>query len=153
MARRPRASMHDGGYYVSADLSLEIRRAVVAHLRGSTALTALVPAVRIYGEFNTDQATGAWPFIRMGYAQSEAFEATCWDGTESDFTVHCFAHGPYTDDVLTIAKRVVAAMEDFAPGNVDGAWAQYQRTVCLPEENAQDWHVVVTFQIVAVEIA
>lgn len=136
------------------DLSLEIRQAVVAHLRASAGVTALVPAARIYGERAASaQGEPQWPFIRMGYANSDMFEATGWDGVETQFTVHVFADGPHTDAVQTIAKRVVTAMENFAPGNMGGASADWVRTVTVPDDIPEKLHAIVTFRIFGYSIA
>lgn len=132
------------------DLSLEIRRAIVAHLRADATVTALVPADRIYGEWPT-VTDPEWPFIRMGYADAEAFEASGWSGSESGFTVHVFADGPGTDAVQTVAKRVQRSMEGFEPLSV-ASWAEWRRTNVMPDVVAGKLHAVLMFDVVAVEL-
>ena len=134
------------------DLSLPVRKAIVAHLRAATGVTNLVPSARIFPEFRHDQADGTWPFIRMGHADATPFEATGWNGSEQDFDVHVFARGPGTDDVLTISAAVIEAMKSFAPGSIDGAWADWLRTIVLPDEKPEELHARVTFHVVAYEI-
>ncbi len=131
------------------DLSLPLRQAIVAHLRGDASVTALVPANRIFGEWATGEP--AWPFIRMGYPDADAFEATGWSGSEHDFQVHVFAEGPGTDAILTIARRIQASMENFAPASMDGAWADFRRQVTIPDVVAGRLHAILTWQIYAVE--
>lgn len=131
------------------DLSLEIRRAIVAHLRADATVTALVPAARIYGEF---AVSDVFPFIRMGYPATAQFEATGWDGSEADFAIHVFADGPGTDAVLTIAKRVVASMTNFAPASIDGAFADWLRTDVVPDVVPEKLHAIVVFRVVAYEL-
>lgn len=133
------------------DLSLEIRRAIVAHLRADATVTALVPAERIYGEWPavTDPD---WPFIRMGYASAEAFEATGWSGSESDFRIHVFANGPGTDAAMTIGKRVQRSMEGFDPLSMDGCWSEWVRTNYMPDVVAGKIHGALDFSVVGVEV-
>lgn len=132
------------------DLSLEIRRAIVAHLKADATVTALVPANRIYGEF---AASDQFPFIRMGYSATAQYEAQGWDGSEGDFAIHIFAGGPGTDAILTIAKRVVASMTAFAPASIEGAYADWLRTDVVPDEVPQKLHAIVVFAVRAYEIA
>lgn len=133
------------------DLSLEIRRAIVAHLRADATVTAIVPAERIYGEWPT-VTDPEWPFIRMGYADAEAFEASGWSGSESGFTIHVFADGPGTDAVQTIAKRVQRSMENYAPMSLDGSWSEWRRTNVMPDVVAGKLHAVLMFDVTAVEL-
>lgn len=130
------------------DLSLELRRAVVAHLRADAALIALVPAAKIFGEFATSED---YPFIRMGYAIVTGYEASCWDGSESDFTIHAFAQGPGTAAVQTITKRIVAAMEGFTPATVGMPDHEWVDTIVLPDVVPEVLHAVVRYRIVAIE--
>lgn len=132
------------------DLSLEIRRAIVAHLRADAAVTALVPADRIYGEWPT-VTDPDWPFIRMGYADASAFEATGWSGSGIAFVIDVFADGPGTDAIQTIAKRVQRSMEAFEPLSV-ASWSEWRRTNVMPDVVAGRLHAVMAFDIVAVDV-
>ena len=132
------------------DLSLDLRRAIVAHLRGTAALTALVPAAKIYGEFATSDE---FPFIRMGYAIVTGYEASCWDGSESDFTIDAFAAGPGTAAISEIAKRIVAAMETFNPATVGMPEYSWEGTQVIPDVIPENLHAVIRFRIVAVQEA
>lgn len=134
------------------DLSLDIRQAIVAHLRMDADLTALVPVSRIYSEFATFEPADIPPtFIRMGYSDMSAFEATGWSGSEGTFTIHAFANGPGTDAISTIAKRVQRRMETFNPQNVDGGWSEWRRTIVIPDDSPHRLHAVITFDVSAVE--
>jgi hypothetical protein len=132
------------------DLSLEIRRAIVAHLRADASVTALVPAERIYGEWPT-VTDPDWPFIRMGYSDAAAFEASGWSGSESGFTIHVFAEGPGTDAVQTIAKRVQRSMEAFEPLSV-ASWSEWRRTNVMPDVVAGKLHAVLMFDVTAIDV-
>jgi len=136
---------------LSKDWSLEVRRAFVANLRGAAGVTALVSAGYIFGEFVVADIPADQPFIRMGYSAGDQFEATGWDGSEHDFTVHVFAPGPSTDAVLTIANAVIAAAENMTVGGIDGFSADWVRTITLPDEVAERLHAVVTFSVTAFE--
>ena len=127
------------------DLSLETRQAVVAHLRAYAPLIALVPANRVYGEFAGLEPE--FPFIRMGYAIVSAYEATCWDGSESDFIIHAFATGPGTDGLSHIAKRIVDGMAIFEPaayGMPDNQWISTQ---IMPDDVQGVLHAVIRFRL------
>lgn len=130
------------------DLSLELRRAVVAHLRADAALIALVPAAKIFGEFATTEDR---PFIRMGDPIVTGWEASCWDGSESDFTIHAFAEGPGRAAIQTIGKRIVAAMEGFTPATVGMPDHEWVSTDYLPDVVPEVIHAIVRYRIVAVE--
>lgn len=138
-----------------ADFSLDIRRAIVAHLRADATVTALVPSSRIYGEF-VATPTGqqpTFPFIRLGYSQSSPFEATCWDGSDNTVTVHVFAQGPGTDSVETIASRVIQSVQDMEPASIEGWMCEWTNKVVVPDEVPEHLHGVLTFAITAFEVA
>lgn len=105
------------------DYSLEVRKAVVAHLVADEGVTALVSAEKIWGE--EIKGAPSWPFIKLGFIITTPFEATDWDGSAHRVTVHAFSKGPFTDAVAQINKAVVAAMDTVAVpglGTVDLQW-------------------------------
>lgn len=137
---------------MATDLSLVLRRQVVAHLKGNTPLIGLVSASNIYGE-RPDVAEPDWPFVRMGLPEVEGYEATCLDGSASLYTIHAFSKGTggkYTDDISRIAAAIVEAMKSFAPTQylVECEW---RRTVILPEQDEGKFHAVVQFAITIAE--
>lgn len=131
------------------DLSLEVRRAVVSHLKGWPALTALVSASRIYGE--QPDADPTWPFIRYGYAIVAPYEAQGWDGSEQAVTIHAFANGPYTDAVHRIAKAIVEAMTALdAPANTGIVACEWTGTVVItdgPDPSSNKYHAIINFDV------
>lgn len=137
---------------MSTDLFLPLRKQVVAHLKGYTPLTALVAAARIYGE-RPDVAEPAWPFIRLGLAETEGFDASGLSGSEHPFTIHAFAHGTagkFTDDIQRIVAAIVAAMnvlevDEYLVG------CEWRRTTTLPEQDEGKFHAVVLFDITIAE--
>lgn len=134
------------------DLFLPLRRQVVTHLKAFTALTSLVSASRIYGE-RPDPAEPEWPFIRLGLAETEGFDATTLSGSSHLLTIHAFAKGTggkYTDDIQRIAAAIVDAMKVLEVDEylVECEW---RRTVILPEQDEGKFHAVVQFAITIAE--
>lgn len=129
------------------DYSLEVRKQVVAHLKGYAPLTDLVSAARIYGE--QPPADPDWPFIRYGLGIAGPYEATGpLEGSTHRVTLHAFSHGPYTDAIHAIARQVVAAMYTFQPVQslLDMQWAGTQILRDTDEANA--YHAVIEFDLV-----
>lgn len=134
------------------DLSLEIRKSVVAHLRADEPLTALVPDNSIYGEFPA-QAVPEWPFIRIGYQIATPYEENCGSGSQNRLTIHAFAKGPSTDAISQIAKRIVAAMDYWEPAIFDDRGNGWLGTQILPDAEPDKLHAVIEFDVIAFEIA
>lgn len=130
------------------DYSLEVRRSIVTHLKGFGALTAKVSAARIYPE--EAPANPQFPFIRYGLPLVDPFEATGWDGSEQEVTIHAFANGPGTDAAYGIATQVIEAMKVWpgVPGTgiVAGEWLG---TVMLrePAEEQSKYHAAIRFAV------
>lgn len=134
------------------DKSLEIRRAIVAHLRADATVTAIVPAARIFGEFRPVTASSDWPFIRIGYSSALPFEAQCWSGSQNTLTIHVFANGPTTDSVETISKRVIQSVQNMDPASLDGWICQWTNKIVVPDEVAEKLHGVLNFRVVAFDV-
>lgn len=136
------------------DKSLDIRRAIVAHLRSDADVIALVPSSRIMGEFavipNGEQPT--FPFIRMGYSSARPFEAVCWDGSENTVTVHVFAQGPSSDSVEAISKRVINSIQNMNPASLDGWICEWTNKVVVPDDIPQHLHAIITFSVIAFDV-
>lgn len=131
-----------------ADLSLDIRKAIVAHLRADTSVTNLVPAERIYGE-QPAVSVPDWPFIRFGMPIAAPWEATCYDGSQNRVTLHVFAEGPGTDAVARIAASVVASMGNWEPALFEDAGGGWVGTQILEDEEPEKLHAVVQFDVIA----
>lgn len=131
------------------DYSLEVRQSIVAHLAGYAPLTSLVSAARIYGE--EPPTDPVWPFIRYGLDLNGPFEATGWDGSKHDVTIHAFARGPYADAGQKIAKQVVEAMKTWSgPSGTGIVTAEWQDTIPLrdsPPEEKSRYHFVIRFAV------
>lgn len=135
---------------VTSDYSLDVRQAVVSHLKGDAVLTSLVSAKSIYGE--QPGAQPKWPFIRYGFPITTSYEATCWSGSSHRVTIHAFARGPYTDAVLKIAAAVVDSMQrDIPSGLLDITDCQWSGTnVIRDTDEADAYHAVIDFDLTIV---
>lgn len=136
------------------DLSHDLRRLIVAHLRADAAVTALVPAARIFGEMaytNDDDAPQPeTPFIRMGWPDAEDFDATGWSGSSHPFTIHVFAGN--VADVSTIAKRVQKSVENLEPATFHLVENEWRRTNILPERDTGIIHAAMRWDMTAIEL-
>jgi hypothetical protein len=72
------------------DALLPARRAILATMKADAALTALVPAARIYPQASP-VPTPTWPFIIYGSPSGLPIRAACVNGTEITVAVHSFA--------------------------------------------------------------
>lgn len=123
-----------------------VRAAAVIAMRGTAALTALVPAGNIYGERVPDNR--AWPFIRVQPPFSTPFRATCYDGEQVNFTVSVFAKGPSMDAAAAAAAQVKAALDGSLV--VDGVTTECEWTGgnIVPDPAEPDaWHAFSTFTV------
>lgn len=126
---------------------LETRKAVVAHLTAAEPIAGLVPANKIWGE--APKSGIGWPFIRVGFAVTTAFEAQGWGGATHRMSIHSFAKGEDTGDVQKIAKAVVARMQTLAAPDglsiVDLQWVG--NSTVRDSEEANAFHVISDFDI------
>lgn len=131
------------------DLTLEMRKAVIAHLRADSRITDLVPAARVFAE--QPPAMPDWPFIRYGLPLTGAYEATGWDGSEATIAISVFAKGPGMDSASKISKRLVESMADFQPATFSLADNEWERTQILRDEPDSDgYHAIAEFRVAAV---
>jgi hypothetical protein len=131
------------------DYSLEVRRSIVTHLKAFAPLTGLVSVASIYPE--ETPAEPRWPFIRYGVPLVGQFEATGWDGSEQEVTLHAFANGPGMDLASRIAKQVTEAMKSWTPpagtGIAAAEWVDTQFLRDGPPEEASKYHAVIRFNV------
>lgn len=69
---------------------LAARRAILITAKADAALTALVPAARIYPQVSP-VASPVWPFIIYGSPSGLPIRAACVNGTEVTVALHSFA--------------------------------------------------------------
>lgn len=92
---------------MAVDSILPVRRAVLTYLKGVDALTATVPADRIYAQQVTAQPE--WPFLRYEtIGPNTPIVATCLDGQQVIVRIHAFAKP------RIVARAPVETAEDCA---------------------------------------
>lgn len=135
-----------------SDHALAVRKAVVAKLRATPALTALVPAASIYGE--EAPAMPAWPFIRYQLPTLEQYENSCGDGAGQEVTLHVFARGPGMDACTGICVAIHDALLDdvLAVEPLGLVSLDYRLTRLLHDQDeAGAYHGLVRYEVVTVE--
>lgn len=70
------------------DPSLSVRGKIIAALKGDAALTAIVPAARIYP--SKSPAEVVFPFIRVPMLTGTIFQADCSSGSDQSGVIHNF---------------------------------------------------------------
>lgn len=134
------------------DHSLALRRGIVAALKGSAEIAAIVGA-RVYDEA---PAKPTWPFIRYGFPIETRVDADGWEGSSFALSVHVFAKGPGTDSTSGLAALVRKALheKDFLIDSSGGiALLQYSQTTTLRDtDEAGAYHAVVQFDAVTLEL-
>ena len=138
---------------MARDLSLAVRRAMVAALEDSAAVTAIVPIDRIHAV--EAPAEPVWPFIRYGLATAQPFRASGMDGCRLAVTVHGFARGPQEDAVATLGAAIAAALDGRVlafdvepPATAHAGWTG-SRTLRDGDEVGA-YHVIVNFDVAVV---
>lgn len=136
-----------------ADLTLEVREAVVSWLRADVALTALVPAERVFGLRQPVDAP--YPFVRYGTPDTLPNTASCMSGSVVYVDLSTFAgkQGASEDEACTIAAAVVASLDGARLDLEGGRYAEVRWTggQTLPDPDERDvWHALRSFEIEAV---
>lgn len=94
---------------MARDLSLAVRKTILAALEDSAAVTAIVPPDRLHAV--APPAEPAWPFVRYGLAASVPFRASGLDGARLAITLHGFTRGPQEDAVAELGAAIAAALD------------------------------------------
>lgn len=94
---------------MARDLSLALRKAILAALEESAAVTAIVPPDRLHAV--EPPADPAWPFVRYGLAASAPFRASGLDGVRVALSLHGFARGPQEDAVAELGAALATALD------------------------------------------
>lgn len=112
------------------DALLPARRAILAALKADAALTALVPAARIYPQVSPVPSP-VWPFIIYGSPSGLPIRAACVNGTEITVAIHSFAKvrmqgaaivETAEDHAARIGAAVVAALDGKRPALPGGGY-------------------------------
>lgn len=139
------------------DLTLPIRRACLAELKGDAPLLTLLPATSMFPV--ATPANVDWPFLKMGVFTGLPVRAACVDGIEGIFAVHGFAKARYTgSQIVETAEdhcaRIGAAVAKALDGkrlSLDGdqslrvIWTGSQLLMDIDEADA--FHTVQNFRV------
>ncbi len=143
---------------MARDLSLALRKAIVAALEDSAAVTAIVPVERIHAVEPPGEPP--WPFIRYGLVAPAPFRASGLDGTRLALALHGFARGPQEDAVAELGAAIAAALdggdgkgrvlplEVDPPATAHVAWTGGR--LLRDGEEAGAYHIVVGFEAVVI---
>lgn len=131
---------------MSADYSDDLAKQIAISLNADGTVSGLVAA--IYGA--TVVANPAWDFIRIGPIDPGAFEASCLDGFESTFPVHCFAKGADDTECRALAKAVVSALDgahlSFGSPGLHTVSLDWERSQFIRDTAEADaWHAICDF--------
>jgi hypothetical protein len=116
-----------------SDASLQLQGALVAVLRGSVAVTAIVES-RIFDSVPRDasgKATAQFPYVTLGEDQVIPDLADCFDGAEHFLTLHAWSR----ERGYPECKRLGAAISDTL-GGIELTIADH-RVVSLEFDGAQ----------------
>ncbi len=122
---------------------LATRRAIVAALKADAALTALVPAGRIFGE---KSKSNAWPFVRC----SEFEGGPLYSLAPVAANIHAFSKSAFSDEAHQLIEAIGAALDGTVLELADGRRAHVQiastRVMQDPDESSA-WHGVASIAI------
>lgn len=122
------------------DRSEQIKAGLIARLVAAPAVTALVPAGRIYPM--QPPVSPSYPFIRYGIPSIQPYEDSCGEGSMVRVPISGFALGE--DQAQSIAAAIVATL-DRASGFYACDWVG---TDIRPDGDEQDaWHALVRFEV------
>lgn len=126
------------------------RQTILAALKADAAVTARIPAARLYPAKTTNAPVK--PFGRYGTATSEPDRYSCWRGGDVSGAYHVFAGvaagipdpEAWTGETVDAIAEAIDAVED----------CHVVRTQVLPDpEEADVWHGLVFFEMKALAAA
>lgn len=137
------------------DLLREARRAALSTLKANAALTAIVPASRLYSQ--RVPTLPDWPFVKFGPSQGLPIRAACTRGGNVSFSVHAFAKAlpdeTAEDYAGRIGAHVRAALNEsrstFPGGTIRFRVTEEQLLQDGAEVDAFHYFAVVTARIIA----
>ena len=116
---------------------LDLRRAMVTHLRADSAVTSTSVSNRLYGE--KAPAALTWPFGRYGISDAQP-------GDKIAVPFHLFSKDPFTDDVNGIAEAIGNSLDGKVLTLNGGRKAYITWTgTRLVASEADEWHAIVGF--------
>lgn len=126
------------------------RQTILTALRADPAVTARIPADRLYPAKTPNPATK--PFGRYGTATSEPDRYSCWRGGDVSGAYHVFVGvAPAIPDPEAWCGDTVDALAEAIDGISD---CHVERTQVLQDpEEADVWHGIVFFELKALATA
>jgi hypothetical protein len=94
---------------MARDLSLALRKAILAALEDAPAVTAIVPPERLHGV--EPPATPAWPYVRYGFAAPAPLRASGSDGVRIVGALEAYARGPGEDAAAALGAAIAAVLD------------------------------------------
>ena len=94
-----------------SDPSLAVQKAIVERLKGYSPLIAIV-GTRIHDRVPQDVA---FPFVQIGYFQTNDTSADCVDGSEILIDIQVWSRGVGQVEAKQIASHVRAALHEWSP--------------------------------------
>ena len=136
-------------------LSLTVRQQNLTALKSYSALSALVPASRIYPEQPPSEP--ARPFIRYGLPVMLSYEQQGRAGSNERVSIHAFTQSEGTDELQAIVRQVIACMNSYEtsdppPFNVI-EWEWIGVTILRDSADATDYHAVIEFRVTVTAIS
>lgn len=117
----------------AVDHTLQLRQAIVQHLRANAGLIALWDQ-RFYGE--RAPLALVWPFGRYGWDDMAPFNPACITGNLIDVTIHTFSQSEDTDEIKRINAAVITALDGATLDFDEGGWCYdltFVRAQTLPD--------------------
>lgn len=137
------------------DASYELLRAVFDRLKATTAVTALVPAGRIYDRAPLDaqgKANAAFPYITAGPTSAIPDDVDCIKGEEITIQLDVWSSGSgeaastvECRKICDAIKRALHDVDDFVLTTNALVTLQWELTRILPDPNPAIKHGVVQF--------
>lgn len=128
---------------------LTVRKAWVAHLIANSAAIGVAPE-KIWGE--SPPANIKWPFIRLGFSDSQPWIATGLSGSELIITTHAFSKTSDTGEISNIAAAIVDCIETFTIPTLDLVDRQWTGTTTIRDgDEASAFHSIINMTLIAVQ--
>lgn len=128
---------------MSDDVSIPIQQAVVAALKESTAVTALVDA-RVFDDVPPD---AAFPYVCLTGWQHVPEDVDCYDVSEYFFDVQCFSRRVGRLEVGFVARAVRSALhhKEITVGSGDIASVSHRSTHYFTEPDGLTQRAILNF--------
>ncbi|WP_257541026.1 DUF3168 domain-containing protein [Sphingobium sp. CFD-1] len=134
------------------DPSLAIRGKILAALRSDAALTAIIPASRIYKSQTPSEPT--WPFIRLGVLMNAPLRLDGGSGGDVTGAVHCFTKGGDDPEAMAMqinahVARILDSIDDTEADELDIGVHVTQSQVMEDGSEASAYHGIVSIRATA----